>query len=70
MAAAGLFFAAAQNNCTFTLVDQSNWYTSQGFYLELADGPYMAPSCQLANLAINLTVGDGTQTQSISSTPV
>jgi len=53
-----------------TLVDQSNWYTSQGFYLELANGPYTAPSCQLANLAINLTVGNGTQTQSISSTPV
>ena len=70
LAAAGLFSAAAQNICTLTLVDQSNWYTSQGFYLELANGPYAAPSCQFANLAINLTVGDGTQTQSISSTPV
>ena len=70
LAAAGVFSAAAQNSCDFTLVDQSSWYTSQGFYLELANGPYSAPSCQLTNLTLNVTVGDGSQTQSISYTPV
>ena len=71
LAGAILFPAAAwANDCAWTLVDQSNWLTNQGFYLELYNSPTASvPSCQLANLAISAGVADGTQWQSIWSDP-
>src|SRR5437868_4470644 len=61
---------APATDCRFTLADQSNWFASTGFYLNLENSPTgSSTSCRMAALAIALGVADGAQWRFIGASP-